>query len=70
MSLPYENKMAYNALKTLRHKFSVGISKNTYISFSPKEAVKILSMIDRRIPRPKGYHAPAYEDEILSKLRG
>jgi len=70
MSQPYEHKMAYNALKTLRHKFAVGISKNTYISFSPKEAVKILTLLDQRIPRPKGYQPPAYEDEILSKLRG
>ena len=67
---PYEPKMAYNALKALRHKFAVGISKNTYISFSPKEAVKILTLLDERIPRPKGYQRPAYEEEVLSKLRG
>jgi hypothetical protein len=62
-------KTNFCALKTLRRKLGGAIGRNCHASFSPQEAVKILSYLDEKFPKPKNVRRPAYEDKVLSKLR-
>jgi hypothetical protein len=64
-----DKKTQYCALKTLRRKLGGAIGRNCHASFSPQEAVKILSYLDEKFPKPKGYQRPAYEDKVASRLR-
>lgn len=62
-------KTPFCALKTLRRKLGGAVGRNCHVSFSPQEAVKILSYIDEKFPKPKNFARPAYEEKVLSKLR-
>lgn len=65
----YKRKTDCTPLRTLRIKMGQAIGRNVHVSFSPQEAVRIMSYIDAHLPRPRTSNRPAYEEKIASQLR-
>lgn len=64
-----ERKRDCTPLRLLRMKMGQAIGRNLHVSFSPQEAVRIMSYIDAHLPKPRTYKRPAYEEKIASRLR-